>query len=126
MSRLLLCAALALASPAALAAQDEKQGKAKEKEGDTIEGKIRKVDPSAHLLHIDPKGKTTPSERILKVLDSTVFIFEDGDKGEKRVKGKEAYKDKRLAERAEVKVRIDAKDRLLEVRVAHRGKDKPK
>jgi len=133
MSRLLLCAALALLLPAALPAQGEKQGKekdgdtakqGKEKEGETVEGRVRKVDPSAHLIHVKPRGKKDPPERMLKVLDSTVFLFAgEGDKGEKRYKGKEVYKDKRLAEGAEVKARLDAKGRLLEVRVTPRKAD---
>jgi hypothetical protein len=117
MSRLLLCAALAVSLSALAPAEDTKAAKK-----ETIKGKIRKVDPSAHLIVVGYEVNKVPKQRQLKLLTDTKFTFHTSA-GKKEVKGrKEAYKVKALKENASVTAVTDGKDRALEVEVGKASK----
>ena len=113
MSRFLICTGVALL----LALGSTAWGEEPVKKGETVKGAIKKVDPSAHKLTIVLDSKKVPPDREFEILDSTLFIFTAADGEKKEVRGKAAYKDKRLAEAAPVTVLTDAKGKLTEVRV---------
>jgi len=118
MSRVLLCAALALTVSALSAADDDKAAKK-----ETIKGKIMKVGPSAHLIVVSSEVNKKPKNRQLTLLNDTKFTFYTSA-GKKEVTWrKAAYKVKALKEGAAVTAVTDGKGQATEVRVGTPSKD---
>jgi hypothetical protein len=113
MSRLPVCAVLIVALLAgASRAEDEKSAK----KGETVEGEITKVDPSAYEIHVTfPKGKKSET-RMFRIVKATNFVFYT-TAGKKEVKGRDAFKEKGLKGGAKAKVLTDKLGAVTEVRV---------
>jgi hypothetical protein len=90
--------------------QDTKSGK------EAIKGKIKKVDPTAHMLLVTLEGKKVPPDRQFQLPESTRFVFYSGS-GKKEMSRKEAYANKELKEGARVSVFTDREGKAAEVRV---------
>jgi len=84
---------------------------------DTLNGVIKKVDPSAHMLIVTVNINKTPADREIKLTDTTRFVFGSG-KAERVMVGKAAYKNERLKERARVSIVLDGEGRAAEVRIS--------
>src|SRR5262249_27381100 len=106
MLRHLLCAALALAlSAGALPADDEKKPG---KKGETVTGRIKKVDPSAHMIIVTVGETKEPPDRQFILRKDTKFVFYSGaGKKQKAASRLEAYKNEDFKEGARVTVVTD-------------------
>lgn len=103
-----------------LGSQDEKPGKATTaKKGETVKGKLMKVDPSAHRLTVHISEKKTPNDREFDTDERTKFVFfaPGGGGGKKELVGKNGYRSKDLKENARVTILTDAQGKVTEVRV---------
>jgi hypothetical protein len=100
----------------AVAAENKKdEGKKQE----TVEGKIMKVDPSAHRITVLLKAtnkKPGPPQREFPLDRATKFIFFAGTQ-KKEVTRQHAYKNAQFKEGARIAVVSDETGKVLEVRI---------
>jgi len=104
---------LAVSVGASFAGEDKKP----DKKEFTLNGVIKKVDPSAHMLIVTVNVKKVPADREIKLADTTRFVFQSG-KDKQVMVGKAAYKNERLKERARVSIVLDGEGKAAEVRVS--------
>jgi hypothetical protein len=96
----------------------------KPKDGETVKGRVKKVDPSAQQLIVTVDvEKAAQKDRTFDVIDSTKFVFTSGGK-RKEVKGKAGFDHEALKEGATVTVVTDKAARVVEVRVGDPEKEK--